>query len=235
MKIGIMQPYFFPYIGYWQLINAVDKFVIYDNIKFTKKGWIKRNRILVDGKDKLITLPIKMDSDELYIKERQLADSYIKDKGKMLNQIKAAYIKSPQFDKVLPIIEECLEFNNKNLFEFLYNSIKVIANYLEIDTEIVISSDININHSLKNKYRIFEICKTLGGDFYINPIGGIELYEKGEFIQNGIELKFIKTDSIEYVQCGNKFIPNLSIIDVMMFNSKKELKELLKRYSYYED
>ncbi len=83
MKLAIMQPYFFPYIGYFQLINTVDEFVVYDNIEFTKKGWINRNRILVNGKDEYITLPIKKDSDFLHVKDRFLAETWSKDSAKM--------------------------------------------------------------------------------------------------------------------------------------------------------
>jgi hypothetical protein len=108
MKIGIMQPYFFPYIGYFQLINYVDEFVIYDNIKYTKKGWINRNRILVNGKDVYISLPLKKDKDSLNVDERFLSDIWIMERKKMLNRIKESYKKAPNFHQVFPIIEECV-------------------------------------------------------------------------------------------------------------------------------
>lgn len=231
MKIGIMQPYFFPYIGYWQLINLVDKFVIYDNIQFTKRGWIRRNRILLNCEDKMISLPIKKDSDYLNVDERYLSDDFLKERNKMINQIKMAYRKAPEFESVFPMIEESLNCEKYNLFDFLYNSILLVLNYLEIDTEIIISSSIDMDHSLKNKDRVIATCKALGGEVYINPIGGTELYDKKEFIDEGIELQFIKTDSIQYNQYNNSFIPNLSIIDVMMFNSKSEIKKMLEHYS----
>jgi hypothetical protein len=230
MKIGIMQPYFFSYIGYWQLINTVDKFVIYDNIQFTKKSWIRRNRILLNGKDKLFTLPIKKDSDYLDVSERYLSETFPKKREKLLNQIKMAYKKAPQFSTVFPIIEECINYNNDNLFEYIYHSIVKVLEYLDIDTEIIISSSIDIDHSLQNKYRVIETCKVLGGDTYINPIGGMELYDKEEFSQNGIELKFLQTDNFKYKQYDNSFVPNLSIIDVMMFNSIEEVKKMLEKY-----
>lgn len=230
MKIGIMQPYFFPYIGYWQLINAVNKFVIYDNIQFTKNSWIRRNRILVDGKDKLFTLPIKNDSDYLDVRDRYLSEKYEDVRKKLLNQIKMAYKRAPQFEDVFPIIEECINFNNDNLFEYIYHSIIKVKKYLNINTEIIISSTINMNHSLKNKYRVIETCKVLKGDTYINPIGGVELYDREEFLQNGIELKFLQTNKFEYNQYKNIFVPNLSIIDVMMFNSLERIHEILNEF-----
>ncbi len=230
MKIGIMQPYFFPYIGYWQLINAVDRFVIYDNIQFTKKGWIKRNRILMNGKDKMISLPIKKDSDYLDVNKRYLSETFEKDKTKIINQIKMAYCKAPEFDAVFPLIEGAVNCGKENLFDFIHATIKMVIDYLEIDTEIIISSDIGMDHSLMNRDRVIETCKTLDGEIYINPIGGVELYDKEEFSQNGIELKFIQTDKFEYKQYDNIFVQNLSIIDVMMFNSKEEIKIILNKY-----
>lgn len=231
MKIGIMQPYFFPYIGYWQLINAVDKFVIYDNIQFTKRGWIRRNRILMNGEDKMISLPIKKDSDYLDVNKRYLSDTFNKDKSKIINQIKTAYSKSPEFDVVLPLIESAINCGEDNLFDFIYSIVKTILDYLEIDTEIIVSSEIEMDHSLMNRYRVIEICKKLEANQYINSIGGTELYDKEDFKSQGITLNFIKTNSIEYKQFDNSFIPNLSIIDVLMFNSKDKVKEMLESYT----
>lgn len=230
MRIAIMQPYFFPYIGYWQLIKAVDKFVIYDNIQFTKKGWIRRNRILLNSKEKVISLPIKKDASYSDINMLYISESFKKDKLKIINQIEMAYKKAPYFADTFPLIIEALNYEKDNLFEFLYNSIRLALNYLKIETEVIISSDININHSLKNKDKVLAICKELKGEIYINAIGGLDLYNKDEFNKNEIELKFIKTDSIQYKQFNNEFIPNLSIIDVMMFNSPDEINKMLDKY-----
>lgn len=226
-----MQPYFFPYIGYWQLINEVDKFVIYDNIEFTKKGWIRRNRILMHGKDRMISLPIKKDSDYLDVNKRYLADSFKKDKVKLINQIKMAYSKAPEFNMVFPLIETAINCEEDNLFEFIKTSIMTITEYLGMDTEIIISSDIDMDHSLMNKDRVIEICKKLHGNKYINPIGGVDLYSKEDFESEGISLEFIRADLVEYKQFNNMFVPGLSIIDVIMFNSKDRVKEMLEQYS----
>lgn len=227
-----MQPYFFPYIGYWQLINAVDTFVIYDNIQFTKKGWIRRNRILLNGEDKMISIPVKKDSDYLDINKRYLSETINIDKIKILNQIKMAYSKAPEFPRVFPIIENAVNTNEDNLFDYIFSTIKVILNYLEIDTEIVISSNVDMDHSLKNRDRVTEICKKFEAREYINPIGGVELYNKDDFLSEGINLKFLKSNVMEYKQFDNKFIPNLSIIDVLMFNSKERVKEMLSINSF---
>ena len=231
MKLAIMQPYFFPYIGYWQLINIVDKFIVYDNIQYEKCVWIQRNRILNNGKDQFITLPIQKDSDYLDIKDRVISEKYIKDYNRILNKLNSAYSKAPYYLSVISLIEECLEYNNYNLFKFVYNSILRIVNFLEIDTEIIISSSINIDHNLKNKYKVMALCKELNADTYINPIGGVGLYDKEEFKSKGIELNFIEPCLNEYKQFNDDFISALSIIDVLMFNSKEEVKLMLDNYT----
>jgi hypothetical protein len=231
MKLAIMQPYFMPYIGYFQLINSVDKFIIYDNIQYTKKGWINRNRILVNGKDQLITLSIKKDSDYLSVVERKLSESWGKDKNKMLNIIKSSYNRAPYFQETFELISKCLNNSEVNLFNFIYNSIILINKYLEIKTPIIISSTIDIDHTLKSQDKVLSLCREQNADVYINSIGGVELYDKGIFKQNNIELNFIKTNPIQYKQFQNEFIPWLSIIDVMMFNSKEQIKEYLNKYT----
>lgn len=231
MRLAIMQPYFMPYIGYFQLINSVDKFVIYDNIQYTKKGWINRNRILANGKDQLITLPIKKDSDYLNVVERELSESWDKDKSKMLNVIKASYNKAPYFQETFELISKCLNNPEANLFRFIYDSIVLINNHLEIKTPIIISSTIDADHTLKSQDKVLSLCKEQNADVYINSIGGVELYDKETFKQNNIKLNFIKSNPIQYKQFNNEFVSWLSIIDVLMFNSKEQIKEYLNNYT----
>jgi hypothetical protein len=126
MKIAIMQPYFFPYIGYFQLMNAVDEFIIYDNIKFTKKGWINRNRILVNGKSSYISIPVKKDSDYLNVKERYIAESWSNERRKLLNRISDSYRKAPYFDLIFTTIQKSVLFEENNLFKFLLHSIEIV-------------------------------------------------------------------------------------------------------------
>ena len=227
MKIAIMQPYIFPYIGYFQLIQAVDNFVLYDNIEFTKKGWINRNRILVNGKDEFVSLPLKKDSDYKHIVQRQLADTWATDKLKILNKIKGAYSKAPQYATVLPLIEGCLNYNNTNLYYFIANAIKNICNYLGITTTITTSSSLAINHSLKSEEKVLAISNHLGATTYINPIGGLGLYSKPTFANSNIELQFLKTKAFDYKQFKNEFIPYLSIIDVLMCNDLPTVQQML--------
>lgn len=230
MKVAIMQPYFFPYIGYFQLINLVDEFVVYDNIQYTKKGWINRNRILVNQADEYITLPLKKDSDYLNVNQRFLSDAWTIDRKKMLNKIVQAYRKAPQFDYVYPLLESCLNSDKSNLFDFIFNSLHETLSYLSITTTVRVSSSIDIDHQLKSEAKVLAICKAENAKNYINPIGGIELYNRERFELEGIQLQFLKTNMISYSQRQDMFIPSLSIIDVLMFNSKLKVKELLDSF-----
>ncbi len=231
--VAIMQPYFFPYIGYFQLIHAADVFVVYDNIQYTKKGWINRNRILVNDKDEYISLPLTKSSDYIEVREKELSADYEKQAIKLLRKIEGAYRKAPYFKVVYPLLEEIIYHKQRNLYDFLYNSIKEIVNYLNIETEIVVSSDIPIDHSLKAQDKVLDIVKTLRGTVYINPVGGIGLYDKDVFKHNGIDLVFHKARIISYPQFNNEHLPFLSIIDVLMFNSLNQIQVFLNEYDRF--
>jgi hypothetical protein len=222
MRLAIMQPYFFPYIGYFQLIAAVDLFIVYDNIKYTKKGWINRNRMLQNGKDVMFSLQLKSDSDHLDVCEREMAADYSRDK--LLNQFKEAYHRAPYFAQTFPLVEQIVRHEDANLFRFLHHSIVKACDHLGITTEIKISSDIAIDHDLRKHDKVLALCAAVGANTYVNTIGGMELYSKKAFLEKGIELKFIRSKPFEYAQFGEAFVPWLSIIDVMMFNSLDSIR-----------
>ena len=233
MKIGIMQPYFFPYIGYWQLLNAVDKYVIYDDVNYIKGGWINRNRILINKEAKYFNVKLNGASPNKLINEVEISNDNIWQK-KLLKTVEENYKKAPFFKEVFPIIEKIIENDEKNLAKYLEFSIKEICKYLDIKTELILSSDLKKDNSLKGKDKVIAICKELKGIEYYNAIGGQELYSFEEFKSNGIELKFLKTEEINYQQFSNEFVPYLSSLDVMMFNSKEKVKEFLNNYSLVE-
>lgn len=230
MKVGIMQPYFMPYIGYFQLLNLVDKFVVYDDIQYTKNSWINRNRYLVNGKAAYLTLPLKRASDYLDVRERHLSDSYQRDSEKLLRSLSEAYRKAPFFNEIYPLVEDCCQYSNNNLFDFILNSIIKIKCQLGIETEILVSSDLQIGRNLKGKDRVIATCHKLGSDNYINSIGGQQLYDKKEFFGHGIKLDFIETIGVPYKQFNGDHVPFLSIIDVMMFNSSDAIKNMFCSY-----
>lgn len=230
MKIGIMQPYLFPYLGYFQLIYSVDKYVILDDVQYIKGGWINRNKILLNSSPKPFTLPVKYAPHSLNINERYFADSFQKDKKKFLNIVRQSYSKSPYYNKAFPLLEKILNFKSRNVASYTINGLQRISEFMGINTPFIISSNMERNRKLKRENMVVDIVKRLGGSMYINAIGGQVLYTKEFFLKNSINLKFIKMSELVYEQYGNSFVPGLSIIDVLMFNNKREINKLLNEY-----
>ncbi|MEK1910327.1 WbqC family protein [Pseudomonas sp. S1Bt23] len=226
MKLAIMQPYFFPYIGYFQLIAAVDQFVVYDNIKYTKKGWINRNRMLQNGTDALFSLPLKSDSDTLHVCARELSANFNRDK--LLNQFTGAYRHAPYFEQTFALIEQIVRYEDPNLFRYLHHSIVRVCAHLGLSTDIRISSEIDIDHNLKGQDKVLALCQALGAQTYINAIGGMALYDREVFKTQGVTLKFVRSRSFEYPQFGTHFVPWLSMVDVMMFNAPEQVSTIVR-------
>lgn len=229
-----MQPYFMPYIGYFQLINAVDKFIIYDDVNFIKQGWINRNQILIQGSKQFFTVPLKKQSSFLKINETFINNNqFEKWKIKFLKTIEQSYSKAPFFEQVNPIINKVLSSFDVELTisDLAFNSLLEISNFLMLETKFVLSSSLYDNCNLVGQERILNICKKEEAKEYINLFGGVDLYNKNSFLKENIKLNFIKSNLIEYKQFKNKFVPWLSIIDVLMFNDKEEIKEMLNEYT----
>lgn len=230
IKVGVMQPYFFPYIGYWQLMNAVDRYVIYDDVNYINRGWINRNRILFGGQPKYFNLPLLGASQNKLINQ-----IFVNNDEKLINRnasiIREAYKKAPYFSDVYPLIEEVLNCKKRTIAEYIKYSFEIVCKYIGIDTTLIMSSSLDKNCQLKGQSKILDICSVLGATHYYNAIGGQELYDYNEFLKNGIELRFLETNDMKYKQFGNEFYSNLSIIDVMMFNSKEEISQMLTKFS----
>ncbi len=236
MRLGIMQPYLFPYIGYFQLINAVDKYIIYGDVQYKRKGWINRNNYLNfirSGSQNplLFTFKVKNDSYVKNICEREYSADFETDKKNFLRLLNIKYHKAPYYAETMDVIPEILSYKSENVAEFNANSIMRISEYLGIHTEFYCSSDMAIPSELKFQSRAIWMCKSCGADTYINAIGGLELYSYEDFAKEGIQLHFLKTGDVRYPQFDRVFTPNLSIIDVMMFNSPENIAKLLNDYS----
>ena len=227
-----MQPYFLPYIGYFQLINSVDKFVICDNMQYTRRGWFNRNRILNNGNPITFTIPLKKAKAYVNSNQRYLADNSVQERTRILKQIQSVYQKAPYFSQSSPLFQRLFIQQNNNLFDFIHFSIVELCSILDIKTEIIICSSLDINHELKSQVRIVEICKFLKTNTYINMIGGKELYSKESFNKDGITLRFIKSKKIKYTQFNHEFVPLLSIIDILMFNDIAQTKSYLNEYEF---
>lgn len=227
-----MQPYIFPYIGFFQLINAVDKFVFYDDVNYIKSGWVNRNRILINEKENTFTIPLKNSSSFRSIHKTEINQAlYPKWERKFLRSIQQSYGKAPFYKETYDLI--CSIFNKKytSISELAIASIEAISNYLEIST-IFETSSINYSRSKREEKaaRLIDICKLNQASTYINPVGGKTLYNKVYFKEHNIELLFIENEITAYHQFKTPFISGLSILDVMMFNSKEEIKKMLNQY-----
>lgn len=220
-----MQPYIFPYLGYFQLLGAVDTFVVYDNIQYTKKGWINRNRMLANGQATVFTLPLASGSDYSDIRDRQLAADYAPEK--LLARFTGAYRRAPCFQQTLPLLQEVLRHPDRNLFAFLHHALVRTAAHLGLDTEIRVSSTVPIDHDLTGQDKVLALCEALGATTYINPIGGVDLYSQSEFADRSIELRFLEMLPFAYPQLGPTFVPSLSIVDVLMHNSIDDVRHWL--------
>ena len=225
MKLAIMQPYWFPYIGYWQLLNHADAFVLYDNIQYTKKGWVNRNRFLLNGKDEVFSIALNADSSERDIVERSISPAF--DRQKLVRRLEAAYAKAPCCKEVLPELQNWIGAPENNLFQYIRTTIEGVCRYLDIKTKIVISSQVEVGERLQGADRVLALCRRLEADQYINPIGGLELYQKSDFAQHGVQLSFLRSRPITYAQFAPDFVPWLSIIDVLMFNPRERVRSML--------
>ena len=231
IKAALMQPYFFPYLGYFQLISAVDIFVIYDDTQLISRGWVNRNRILINGEACLITLPLKRAHLHEDIRCRYFTEDVDRHKRKILKAIRLSYGRAPFFKNTYPLIESILESPERNVAAFNENLIKALCMHLGIFTQILLSSQLGLGEGFSGKDRVIAIMKGLRASTAINPIGGFNLYSCDEFMQHGLSLKFINMEHIAYRQFGKRHLANLSIIDVLMFVGLSEIRERLSKYS----
>ena len=251
MKLGIMQPFFFPYIGYFQAINAVDKYILYDRLNFIKDRWMNRNRILVvNGQPKFFTIPLANKSSYNKIYQIELEDTdYWREK--LCRNIMLNYKKSPYFEEIYPIIKKIIFYKTNFLNELNNFCIVELCSYLEIKTIIETNTtqyekieekldqyendleqgypQYDLTLMQKKVIRVFEICKQENAETFVNAIGGTALYDKKEFKKNGIDVTFVQTNSYTYKQRSDNFFPGLSIIDVLMNCGKEGTQKLLDK------
>lgn len=232
MILACNQPYFIPYIGFWQLINCADVFVIGDDYAYINRGWVNRNRILNQAEPMYYGLPLEKASQNKFINEINLAEMNL---DKMMKTVQYNYRKCPNFKDGYELLERIFACKEKNLAYFLGNSMEIVCDYLNIKTRLCYSSSFEGNSQLKREYRIYDFCEKMGADTYINSIGGTALYDFDEFRKRGLTLKFIRSDIHPYKQFDNEFVPYLSILDVIMFNSREEVIRMLNDYTLIDN
>lgn len=228
-KLAIMQPYFFPYIGYWQLMHAVDRFVVYDDVHYIKGGWINRNRLLINGEPAYITAPLHQMSSFKRMCDTTLMPSPVW-RDKLVKKIEMTYRKAPSFTEVFPVVEKLMRHQTDSLSDYLVHQLQTLAAFMGISTEFVISSRCYENDELAGQARILDICKREGARTYVNARGGQALYDADAFHDAGIDLRFIAMHAIPYKQRSAGFVPHLSIIDALMALGPVEIRHHLDAF-----
>jgi hypothetical protein len=225
-----MQPYFFPYVGYFQLMAACDLFVVFDEAQYINQGWVNRNRILIDGAAQWITMPVAAASHKLPILDREylFCDRMA---IRLPARIAGAYRAAPFFPQTMPLVEDILAFPQPTVAAFNTNLLRRLATCLGIGTPIMRVSQMVKDDSLTGaEQRVIDICSRLGATTYINPAGGRNLYSRDAFAEYGIDLRFLMCMAESYPQLGAPYVPFLSIIDVLMFNDVAAVRNMLGQY-----
>jgi hypothetical protein len=226
----MMQPYLFPYIGYFQLASKADVFIFQDDVKYTKRGWINRNAILRDGLPAQITLPLARSSDTLKISEKHVAANF--SHSSLVRKIQAAYAHAPYLQKAISFVDNALDSGSDRLVDVLVGSLDMTFALLGIGAKTMLSSNLSIPEHLRREERIYWVCNHLGATTYINSIGGTNLYSTNAFAERGITLRFLAPQISPYSQAQNKFVPSLSIIDHLMWRDVNEIAEEFTKYDF---
>ena len=232
--VAMMQPYLFPYLGYFQLIAAADVFVLGDDLQYIRAGWVNRNRILSNGQARLITFPLKKDHFELPIMQRSLIDNFSDEASRLINVIAQNYRRAPYFAQVMPLLERLIRHPQHNLALYAENTLRELCAYLQIDTPIIRGSDLRINHCTDKQDRVIRVAHALSATSVLNPLGGMQLYDRDRFARNGLLLRFFSMRPVTYPQLGQPFVSDLSIIDVLMFNSLEQVQALLSQCTTHD-
>lgn len=235
MNIAVMQPYLFPYIGYFQLMRSVDTFVVYDDVQYIQRGWINRNRILNQGTDLLFTFSVKPSPRDAKINEREYSCQFGKEAQHFLKSLQYNYKKAPFFEPVYELIHKILSLSERNVAKLNQISLQMLAQHLSLTTRFICSSEIEgKSQELKGEDHILDIAAKLKATRYVNPIGGRALYAHEHFSQRGVSLFFLQSRPITYSQFGLEFVPWLSIVDVLMFNHPSVVGNFLDEFDLIE-
>ena len=232
-RVAIMQPYLFPYLGYFQLMVACDEFIVFDDAQYVKLGWINRNRILLNGSPEWLGLPVRAAAHELPVNQRKYQFDSIEPR-RFLRRIEGVYRKAPFFPRVFSLLQQIIGLSDDNVARFNANQLRTLAKALGIGTPILLASQLAKDMRLKNQELVIDICTSRSATEYVNAIGGKHLYRASRFSRDGMSLRFLHSEAAPYEQFGQPFVPGLSIIDVMMFNPADSIGTMLWQYSLRE-
>lgn len=226
-RIALMQPYFLPYLGYFQLIAASDCFVVYDNVQFIKNGWIERNRYLLDGEAKWFGLPLAKGGHTQLIMERQVSSHF--DIAPLINKLAFAYRKAPHVERTLTWLDALLRLPAQNIAEFNELALRSCCSLLKLNTPIVRASEWAPASFAKGQERVIEVITAVGGSTYLNPAAGGGLYDAEAFADAGYELELLKPSLPAYRQHDKPFVAALSILDALMFNELEQVSAWVRQ------
>lgn len=233
MKIGIMQPYFMPYLGYFSLIKHTDEFILFDPVQFIRHGWIERNRTLKQNEGwQYVQVPLVKSGRDTLIKDIEINNN-TKWADKMLAQLQHYKKTAPYYFATIKVLQEIFSQEYTDIVSLNHASLKAVCEYLGIDANFKVFSQMGLEIETPNAPDewALNICKALSNiDEYWNPIGGTSFFDKQKYTDAGIELKFHNVSLEEYEQKRTPFEAGLSIIDVMMFNSPEEINTMLDNY-----
>lgn len=227
-KVAVMQPYLFPYLGTYQLAHAADCFVFFDDVAFIKKGYIHRNQLLLDGQAHAFSVPVRQMSQNRTI----LQHDYTGDWEHLRGLLHAAYRKAPNHAAVMPLVEAVIGEANENVAHKNARSLRLVFEYLGLAREWRFASDLPSAGPLRGAERIQDLCRQLGAQTYVNASGGRALYDAAAFSAQGLALRFLQSQGTPYAQQGGgAFVPNLSMLDLLMHLPPEAVREQLTRYT----
>ncbi|MBN2860277.1 MAG: WbqC family protein [Sphaerochaetaceae bacterium] len=232
-KLSIMQPYFFPYLGYFSLMHYADALILFDIVEYDRKGWMNRNRIQKpDSQDwQYIRAGVEKPSYKALIKDVRLVHNEGW-KNRIIRQLEHYRSTSPHYEKVLELVESILSIPSMTITELNRNALVHIRDYLGIECPLSVFSEMSIElQEIEHpgQWALY-ICEALKAKEYVNPIGGKGLFRLGEFAERAIQLEFIRNRLTPYPQPGDDFIEGLSIIDVLMYNTREQALGLIEDY-----
>ena len=232
MRLAVMQPYLFPYIGYFQLMRAVDHFLFFDDVDFITGGWINRNRILVHGNPHYFTVPLKGASQNRKINQIRIDTGQFENwRSKFEKTLWHSYGKSLYFDEINQLVQAVLQSGKKYVSELACLSVEAVIDYLGLNIETSLSSDKPYDQSATGEQKILQLCKMLDARIYINPRDGATIYREEHFEREGIDLKILLPTFKPYPQESPNFVSHLSILDALFHNSREEIRHLLNGYT----
>jgi len=236
MRVAIMQPYVFPYLGYYQLLHAADVFVCFDDVNFIKKGWINRNRILLNGAPFTFTIPIQGMSQNITIRDSHIAPDPAW-QTKLLGNLKQGYGHTPFYNAIFPLIKPMIQRASGSIADLAEATVRLVVDYLALPVRITRSSALGIAEDIKGQERIIQVAKAHGAAHYINPANGAHLYNEERFALEGMTLRFLRMDpDLRDPQQGKTdFVPGLSMLDILMNVPPEGIRALLARYTLHTE